>query len=1130
MRAVGERIPAAASANQPTYQLVRSRNPAALGGAVHLDDAQRSVVEHTRGPLLLLAGPGTGKTTTLVAAAARRIHEGADPTGVLMLTFGRRAAVSLRERVVAQLGRAVSEPLARTFHSYAFGLLRLVASSQGQPPPRLLTGAEQDLLIRELLAGDAGGDGVVWPTPLRAALRTRGFATQLRDLLSRCYERGVDPVTLHRWGQRYGREDWCAAAAFMQQYADITELRDASAAMGTAYDPAELIRAAIVALRGDAELLALQRRQTPFVYVDEYSDCDPGQEELLGLLAGGGRFVVAAGDPDQSIYAFRGAEPDCIRRFPRRFPAPDGSPAPAVRLRTSYRASPELLDASRRFGTRIKGSAKHRALKPAPAANLNPPPSSSRTQAGANGGERPDVGLSVHVLGSVSQEAALIAEKFRAAHLLDDVPWRSMAVIVRSAARSAAVLRRAMARAGVPVAISSSEIPLADHGAVTPWLLLLRCAVDESALDALAVESLVTSPLGGGDALTLRRLHQRLRHLPVAEAGSTAELLVRAVLEPELLSELDERVVEPITRVSKLHRVMVAALAEPEATIETVLWAGWEASGLAEEWLRRSAGGGTRGAAADRDLDSVMGLFEAAARFTDRMPAAGPLLFIDYLTGQQIPVDPFTLTKPVGDGVRVVTAHSAKGLEWDVVAVAGVQEGLWPDVGLRGSLLGVTELVELASGRELPDAAARAAAFEQLLDEERRLFYTAITRARTRLIVTAVDDAETQPSRFIDELDPPPIVDGVAVRELGTAPRPLRLPALVTELRRVVTGLETSPASVSANSTADRNSGENPDPLSSSRAEEREGERRRVAAAVLAKLARAGVPGADPTQWWGVPEISDARPLVDPGDSVRVSPSALEKFTQCALRWLLETSGGGGPPGVSQKIGNAVHEVAALAPADAGVGELLSMLKTQLADIDLGTGWYADRQRERAETMVRKLAGWLERNPREFVAAEEPFSLHLGRAVLSGRVDRLERDEQGRLHVIDFKTGKSQPAKADLATHPQLGAYQLAAEQGGFTRADPDAAVQPDKSSEVAAVINLSGGAALVQLGGTQKAAAEQRQEALSDAPDPKWAERLVTAAADGMAGAVFTATDGTGCRTCPVRLSCPLHSDQTTS
>ena len=152
---------------QPSYRLVRPAAPSGPHVAeVVLDDEQRRVVDHPGGPLLVLAGPGTGKTTTLVEAIARRIEAGAPPDSVLALTFSRKAAEQLRDRVTARVGRTTGAALGSTFHSFAYGLIRAYAPAELYVEPlRLLSAPEQDVVLRELLTDDA--DPVTWPESLR---------------------------------------------------------------------------------------------------------------------------------------------------------------------------------------------------------------------------------------------------------------------------------------------------------------------------------------------------------------------------------------------------------------------------------------------------------------------------------------------------------------------------------------------------------------------------------------------------------------------------------------------------------------------------------------------------------------------------------------------------------------------------------------------------------------------------------------------------------------------------------------------------------------------------------------------------------------------------------------------------
>ncbi|WP_435208616.1 ATP-dependent helicase [Micromonospora sp. bgisy143] len=1148
------------------YRLVRRPDGPALGdgaasgdGAVvatgqtgprwHADPVQTEIVGHTDGPMLVVGGPGTGKTSTLVEAVAARVAEGVDPERILVLTFGRRGATALRQRIearVAQDGyRVLREPLVRTFPAYAFGLLRRAAAERGEPSPRLLTGPEQDLIIRELLdvVGETPEDDPVgWPTDLRPALRTRAFAGQLRDLLMRAAERGVGPGDLARLGERLGRADWPAAARFLREYVEVLALRDVSNRGSIAYDPAELVRAATGLLRDDEELLAAERHRLAHVYVDELADNDPAQLELLSVIAGGGKSLVAFADPDSSTYAFRGADPAGVSTFRHRFRTASGAPAAQVLLNTSYRAGPVLLDAMARLGRRLRGPTAHRRLRPLP--------------------DAPAGVVEVHTFRSATSEAAWLAHMLRSAHLLDGVPWSRMAVLVRSTALQLPTLQRALHAAGVPTVVHGEDLPLHLQPAVAPLLLLLRCALEPDRLDEEAAVALLHSPLGGADPLAERRLRQGLRALALAggDRRPSGELIVEALRDPTELAGIDRRWAEPAQAVAGLLATARDAAAQPGATAETVLWEVWDASGLAERWAgaiaqgRPVAGEGDlarrrRAEAADRDLDAVLVLFDAAARFTDRLPGARTEVFLDHVLAQDLPADTIAPTADRGAAVRLLTAHAAKGLEWDLVAIAGVQEGIWPDLRLRGSLLGSERLVDVLAGRSVGGARAANVVGQTsaLLDEERRLFHVAISRARHRLLVSAVasaavggDDHEEQPSRFLHELGPiappnppaPPTAppnppaprtgptgggpatdastssavgnggaatdaavgggDGLADEDDGPAepgalpvtrpPRALTLPALVAELRIVII----DPAAPAA--------------------------RRRAAAAELARLAAAGVPGAHPDDWWGLRALSDDRPLVDDGEPVRVTPSAMESALRCSLRWLLERHGGSGPTSTAQGVGNLVHAAAMLAEdASADRGALLDYVAARFDAIELAARWMAGPERERAEAMVDKLLRWLATNPRRLLAIEHEFAVRLDdphRPVeLAGRVDRLEVDEAGRLVVIDLKTGKSTAVTgSELAEHPQLGAYQAAVEAGAFAEFGDE-----------------SGGAALVQLGTSAKDAREQNQPAAGEGPAAGWATALVRRTADTMAAATFAAVANSKCRVCPVRTSCPV-------
>jgi len=1114
-----------------TFRLVRPA--AARAGAPVLDETQAQVVTHRDGPLLVLGGPGTGKTTVLAESVAARIAEGDDPEGVLVLTFGRRAALSLRRRIETRVSavterRVIREPMVRTFHGWAFGLLRSAAAMRGEPAPRLLTGPEQDLVIRELLSdGDIG-----WPDDVRPALRTRAFAEQLRDLLQRAAERGLGPNGLRERGERHGRADWLAAAEFLAEYEQVLALREMTTRSSAAYDPAELVRAAAAMLRDDPARLAAERRRLRAVYVDEYADTDPAQVELLELVAGGGATVVALADPDSSTFAFRGADPALVGEFPSTFPRADGRDAPTAVLGMNHRAAEQLVGAAARISVRLRASAgvgvSHRRVTPAPAiAPATAPaapsdghqitdvgrilpqdstqiPDPARKPAAQSAPAAPTATVEVVSLRSVASEAAYIAHRLREAHLVEKTPWSKMAVIQRSTAIQLVSLQRGLRQAGVPTVVLAEDLPLHEQPAVRPLLTLLRCALKPEELTEESAVALLHSPLGGADPFGERKLRQGLRALAYAagDPRPSGELLVAALREPTELAVLDRRWASPASRIALLLATGRETAARPGATAEDVLWNVWRASGLAERWAAVATAPVTgpdqqrRAEAADRDLDAIVVLFDAAARFTDRLPGAKLDTFLDHVLSQQLPTDSLAPNADRGDAVRILTAHAAKGLEWDVVVVAGVQEGIWPDLRLRGSLLGSEQLVDVLAERagetEREVVTAQSAA---LLDEERRLFHVAITRARRRLLVPAVDTGavggdggEERPSRFLYELAGGDITtadeEPDEAEELAVArpPRALTLPALVAELRIAVTSPRTVPR------------------------------RREAAALQLARLAAAGVPGAHPDNWWGLPPLSDDRPLADDGEPVVVTPSTMESALRCSLRWLLERHGGKAPESIAQGVGNLVHAAAMLAD-DVIVDRaaLMEYVNERFDVIELAARWLAPREQHKAEQMVDKLVRWIAVNPRRLLAIERDFLVRVtddeARPIdLKGRVDRLEVDDQGRLVVIDLKTGASTVATAqELPEHPQLGAYQVAVEAGAF-----------EEGSE-------SGGAALVQLGGDRRDAREQIQEALGAVENPEWASEMVRKTGATMAASTFVAKANDKCRVCPVRPSCPV-------
>src|SRR5262249_57450321 len=176
--------------------------------------------------------------------------------------------------------------------------------------------------------------------------------------------------------------------------------------------------------------------------------------------------------------------------------------------------------------------------------------------------------------------------------------------------------------------------------------------------------------------------------------------------------------------------------------------------------------------------------------------------------------------------------------------------------------------------------------------------------------------------------------------------------------------------------------------------------------------------------WSGVGRIRE-------GD-VRVSPSQVDKFVTCGLRWLLESAVGTSPPSVAGHLGTVIHAAAALVAEGADRADIAGRIDEIWHQLDFGSIWYSSRQRENASQMVARFVEWHRANPRELIAIEQKLRVRIDDVQVAGQVDRLERDADGRAVVVDLKTGSSKPKAADLERNPQLGVYQLAVLLGAF--------------------------------------------------------------------------------------------------
>lgn len=1010
--------------------------------------------------VLVHAAPRAGRTALALTAAA----QGED---TLLLAPRRAAAARLRDALAVH---GADQARVMTPAALGFALVRADATRRGLGEPTLVTGADQDSLLAELIAQRSD-----WHLDVDPAARTLpGFRTELRDLVTRATELGLGPDALEELGRERSRPAWRDAAALLRDYLGVLDLESATALdAGPRLDSGGLVRRGARLLAADGAPLP-----APLVVVDDAQDLTSAGVALVLALAGAGARLLVTACADEAVDTFRGALPDAAARLVEGLHRP---PVTEV-LEDDAPGAAGITAAVDALRARLP-------LAGAPAVLRRP-----RTDAAA----LPELpGVTVLRARSGLDEARLIASALRDLHHREQVPYDDMAVVCRSGAAVAEVADL-LARAGLPVRVPHRPRPLREEAVVADLLRIVEIglAPAEAVPDPLEALELLRGPYGDADQLRLRRIRRLLLAArPEGDETPGEELLARALVEEEApglpAADARDRAAAPMHRL----RAMIAAVRSRRGEgAQEVLWAAWDAAALAGGWRRAALGApedvdGARARLAAGRLDALLALFAAAERLADRRPGAGPLDLVEQVRAQAVVEDTLAASATPRGRLAVLTPTQLAGEDRDTVALARVQEGAWPNLRLRSTLFGAAELSLVGTARPGQEPPAEvdtllAAQRAQVLADELRLAVSALSRARTRVLVTAVDDAELTPSALhevLADLDLPAWTDAEELRkDPGPAPD---LRSLVSSLRR--------------------------------RLREEDEATARDAATALAALHAAGAPGADPADWYHQhPTSTD--PLQDPGTPVPLSPSALERAHDCPRAWLFERAGGSRASGPAQVLGTAVHRLAQEDPrGESGEEDLLARLHTLLRGVPGLDTWSGRRRVRRAEDAARLLAEHLRTVAGEPLAIEAPFTVDLPGphpVQLRGTMDRVEGDGGG-LRVVDLKTGAPK-SKAAAAEDLQLAAYQTAVRGGALAeQLGPDA---PDRL----------GGAELVYLGGGGRKAAVRGQGAFETAEDPAWFERLVGVVAEEVSGTRVIARPNAHCPHCAVRASCPLQPE----
>lgn len=1053
--------------------------------------------------LIVRGAAGSGKTILALAAMEQLFCHHSQIIGIAP---SRSRAEYLN---TARISRKL--PISRPFitpTALAFQVLKDFASARREqlPEPVLLTGSQEDARIHELLSQvDAP-----WPEYIGSEVRqTDYFCSEIRTLFAACAHWDISAQRLDELGRELAVPEWQAAAVLLSQYEP--SFKDNS------WDAARMQDRAGQVLGGwEQDAALLSPPQLPeWVVVDDLQDCPASTVRLLTEMGKRGTKIFALYNPDVAVETFRGGYPQGGSYLAEQLNCPQ------VTLEESFRETSGGLQLTDPLSHQVECD-------------------SAREQKFAE-------------FSTVSSQARAIAEYLRYQHLTRQVPWAEMAVIARNRSQIDEIV--SLLR-GLEIPVNERQRPIlfkANH--VTGALLSLftlpgqselakqwgRGNPEISSVDEVswapsqylladkvisprgkAIRHLLRSPLFSLDSLQMLRLERSLVRAGIGVEAKIEDFYA-AIGTPHF----------PVTQVEmveggqiyiRCHQVLTAAIAQLDQPPLVVLDKIWTLLNLEDSWCQRALAGEEF---ADQALDAVIALVRHAEIWSQRHLNANMSDYCAVLSRQTQAEDVLTDTHGIGSAVALETVFSAAGRTWDTCAIIGMQDGQWPVISERGSLLRSGEISDFLHATALlsPTGKLQLAPGEsrsRALERERSLARCALSRARSNMLVTVRCDAEDNPSIFFDNLrahlenskfSGAQYLGADWDQQLGADTDPENrnrgghqlfpsLRSLVGHLRGVLAG-------------------------------KTDDETRKKAVETLAYLASQGARFANPDTWRqvGIDNSWWTNPagLKSAAGRAVISPSALEDLNECEFRWLLSRRGG-------QKVeatGNAawgtlVHQIAE-EMTDSSLQERLAFF---YANWPQETEAFFSRQDgKKREEMVRRLSRYLDDHQTPAVTEISSYAVVSDLAMVAARLDRLEAGEDG-IRIIDFKTGKTVPTARELADHLQLACYQLVLEAallGGDSRSRQMLApllAQTPEQIQSASLIYLSKHKRKAR-GETdyEEIPKEMVQAPLTEEQKGLLISNIIQAA-KVVSGSVFRAVENQRCDRCSLRSCCPLQAE----
>ncbi|HEV2341574.1 MAG TPA: ATP-dependent DNA helicase [Candidatus Acidoferrales bacterium] len=908
----------------------------ATGEFIELNPEQRAVVEHGEGPLLVVAGAGTGKTRVITRRICRLLETDASlaAENILGLTFTNKAADEMKSRVVKAAGERAKDVWLSTFHKFCMDrILR-----EANPELQMIEDVEHWILLRRNIREL----GLKHFTRLA---EPGEFLSDFVKFFSRCQDELVTPEDYRRYvdslraayGARRDSLDEEARAAAEENLARQEEVARSYTISERLQRERNLVTfggqllRAVELLRDDEKFGAQLRDQYRYVLVDEFQDTNIAQLELLWLLAGERRNIVAVGDDNQAIYRFRGASFGSFTIFFDRFCSElktlkrDGLPLRS--LTRNYRSTKRILDVA---STVIQHNERPPFLPHKALATENPT------------GEK----IRIVEFGSPEEEAYWVASETERLHAAGR-PWRSCAVLYRKhthRARIVDVLRRKR----IPFVIRGLSV--LSNTLVRDLIAYLRLITLRS--DNVACARVLAAPYWGLEPRDLVRIAERaarrqslydVLEAPQQELAFRPEMKTCALVE--FLTGLRKQAARATAR--NVFDALVAELGLSPLPSDADRLNLERFAAFLADWEKKS------------EVKSLAAFIEYFDFFLE---AGGEISQTE---------------EPADDAVQLMTVHSAKGLEFDHVFVLSLSDGEFPARPQAPVLEFPTELMK----EETPKGEFR-------IQEERRLFYVAMTRARRLLTLSTIVNKRKKWSPFLDDILEDPKMKTVHAEQLSPK-------ISIPKEDEAVGSLPANPQRMQLFPAVPENS----------RAYSR-----------IALWAKAYHP-----------------PLAEP---LQLSASAIETYRSCPMKYLLgQVWGIRGGAQAAMTFGNVMHTTIRefvreiRKQRQVTFSEVAAIYDREWSAAGFQDDYQEEEYRKAGREQLQAFCESYSREPADVLEQEKGFELPLDPdVVIIGRMDQINRLGAKRVEIVDYKTGNPKREKqADQSL--QLSLYALAAQE-----------------------------------------------------------------------------------------------------